>query len=162
MTSVPHHDEPDIYEVIAEALIAASKAHMEASAHFEDGLKRIRHCLDLHRQSEEVMERSLAAETEAAGLMAEAAELTRHNSQENIARAIALIAQVAESNRQARAMSAGAYALTRQASDEMLRGLAVWSEGTKSLQVGVERAATLLQQARRQPTNGDAPDTLAA
>ena len=161
-TPVPPPDEPDIYEALIEVLITASTAHLEASSHFEIGLKHIDQSLELHRHSEEVMEQSLAVEQEAARLMSEAVRLIRSDPQENITRAIALMADAGEVNRRARAISAGAYAITRQASDEMRQGLSIWGEGTAALRIGLERAATLLQQARRRQTNGDRPDAQAA
>ena len=161
-TPVLPPDEPDIYEALIEVLITASTAHLEASGYFEVGLKHIDQSIELHRHSEEVMERSFAVEQEAAGLMSEAVQLIQANPQENITRAIALIAEASEVNRQARAISAGAYALTRQASDEMRQGLSVWNEGTAALRIGLDRAATLLQEVRRHQSNGGTPDAQAA
>ena len=155
---IPPRGDPDIYDALANALIETSRAHLEASAHFEAALPHIDHSINLHKQVEEIMQRSLAAESGAAASIAEAARLIRENSQENIARALELIAEVTAANEQARSISAGSYALTMQASEEMRLGLSAWREGTEALRVGVERATTLVQEARNHQTNGGNPE----
>ena len=159
---IPPTGDPETYDALANALIVANSAQLEASERFEAGLRNIEHSLNLHKQIEEITQRSFSAESGAAGLIIEAARLIRENPQENIARALELIAEVMAANEQARSISAGSYALTRQASGEVTQGLSAWHEGTEALRVGIERATTLVQEARNYQSNGGNPDAAAA
>ena len=49
-TPLPPPDEPDIYESLIDALIAASTAFREASPHFEAALPRLRRAFELHEE----------------------------------------------------------------------------------------------------------------
>ena len=162
MTNLPPPDEPDIYEGLINALIAASTAHREASERFQVGLPYINRSFELHRQVHAIMEESRTASEEATEILLEAVSLVQDDPQGNIVRAMALSAQATAASRRARAISAETAALTQQASVEFTRGMGIWNQGSESLRVGLERATTLLQQARRRPTNGDAPDALTA
>ena len=162
MTSLPPPDEPHIHETLIAALIAASTAHLEASSYFEAALPHLGQARELDDQSQVVRNESIAAIDRAADLMLEVAALVQEDPPGNITQAIALMSDVKDADRRAPALSAGAAALTRQASVELEQGLTIWHEGTQALRVGLERASTLLQEGRRRQTNGDAPDALTA
>ncbi len=49
MTNLPPPDEPDIYEGLVNALIAASRAYREALVHFQAALPRVHDILELHQ-----------------------------------------------------------------------------------------------------------------
>ena len=160
MTSLPPPDEPDIYESLINALVAASTAFRESSPYFEAALPYMRRALELDRQVQDISEESAAVSEQATALLLEAVAMVQANPQGNVIEALALSAQATSHSRQARTISSRATALTAQASVQMLQGLEIWGRGSESLRVGLERATTLLQQARRRQTNGDAPDAL--
>ena len=159
---IPPSGEPDIYEALANALLAASKAHLDASAHFEAALPRLRQARELDDQCQIIRDESIVWVNRAADLMLEVASLARADLQGNIGQAMRLMSDVKDADRRAQALSAGATALTRQASAEVEQGLSIWHEGTETLRVGLERAATLLQEARNHQANGDNPEAQAA
>ncbi|MDE2785908.1 MAG: hypothetical protein OXL37_04525 [Chloroflexota bacterium] len=155
---IPPSGEPDIYEALANALLEASRAHLEASGYFEAALPRLRQARELDDQCQILREESLAMVNRSADLMLEVGSLARADLQGNIAQALALMSDVKEIDRRARALSAGASALLWQASGEAEQGLSIWREGTDALRIGLERAATLLQEASNHQANGDNPD----
>ncbi len=162
MTNLPPPDEPDIYEGLINALIAASTAHREASERFQVGLPYVHRAFELHEQVRQIVEESNVAWEESTELLLEAVGLVQADPQGNIVRAMALSAQASVASRRARAISEQTTVLMQQASAEFMRGMEVWNEGSESLRVGLERATTLLQSARRRETNGDNPDALTA
>lgn len=46
----PTPGEPDIYESLADALLTASTAFLEAEPHFRVGMTHLRNCAELDRQ----------------------------------------------------------------------------------------------------------------
>ncbi len=162
MTSLPPQDEPNIYEALADALIAASTAFLEAEVHFDASRPYMDQSLELLRQSELIDNEANATSERAYDLMSEYRELTDADPRGNIDQARALMAEVLETRRRTQALRAGAVALTQQALAESRQGQTIRDKGTRALRIGLERATTLLQQARRRPTNGDAPDALTA
>ena len=161
-TPLPPPDEPDIYEALINALIAASTAFREASPHFEAALPHMRRAFELDREVQDRLEESVAVSERATELLLEAVALVQADPLGNITEALALSAQATVISRQARDISAQSTALTARSSIEMTQGLEIWHRGSESLRVGLERATTLLQAARRHQTNGDAPDALTA
>ena len=159
---IPPRGDPDIYDALANALIEASRAHLEASAHFEAALPHLRQASELDNQSQIIRNESIDMIGRSADLMLEVARLMQADPSGNIAQAIALMSEVKDADRRAQALSAGSAALTRQASGEVTQGLSAWREGTEALRVGVERATTLVQEARNHQTNGGNPDAAAA
>lgn len=162
MTSLPPPDEPDIYESLINALVAASTAFREASPYFAAALPHMRRSIELDRQVQDIVEESIGISERATELLLEAVALVQADPQGNVAEALALSAQATATSRRARNVSAQATGITAQATVEMLRGVEIWHEGSESLRVGLERATTLLQAVRRPQTNGDAPDALTA
>ena len=161
-TRVPTPGEPDIYESLADALFTASTAFLEAEPHFRAGLAHMRNCTELDRQVGLIDQQAHRASAEAHQLISEYTELMQSDPQGNLERARALMAEVREKHTQTEALLAGAAALTREASAETMKGLAIWGVGADALRAGLERATTLLQQARRHHTNGGTPDAQAA
>ena len=161
MVTLPPEGEPDIYEVLIEVLIIASTAHVEAYGHFRDGLQHIKHSIDLYRQAGDLEGEMHAAADEAEALLSEGVALLDADAQGNLAPARAKFAEMREIHRRGRALSAGASALTREASAEITKGLEIQEEGTHALRIGLERATTLLREARRHQTNGDTPEAAA-
>ena len=161
-TPVPTPGEPDIYASMADALLTASKAFLEAEPHFRAGLAHMRNCTELDRQVGLIDQQAHRASVEAHLLISEYTDLMRADPQGNLERARDLMAEVREKHIQTEALLAGAAALTREASAETMKGLEIWGTGAAALRVGVERATTLLQQARRHHTNGGTPDAQAA
>ena len=162
MTNPPPPDEPDIYEGLINALIAASTGFREASVHFEAGLPHMRRAFELHEEVRLIIDEAYPVSAEATTLLLEAVVLVQADPQGNAAQALALSARVTADLNRARTAAPQVSALLQQASTEMLDGIAIWNQGSESLRVGLERATTLLQSARRRPTNGDNPDALTA
>ena len=102
---IPPSGEPDIYEPLANALLEASRAHSEASAYFEAALPQLRQARELDDQCQILREESLAMVNRSADLMLEVASLARADLQGNIAQAQALMSDVKETDRRARAVS---------------------------------------------------------
>ena len=161
-TPVPTPGEPDIYEVLLDALIAASTAFLDAESHFQASYPYMTQSIALHGQADLVSEQARRASHDASGLMAEYLALMQDNPQENLARARDLMAEVRDAHDRAQALYAGSLALSRQALVETEQGMAIWNDGAQALRTGLERATTLLQQARRHHTNGGTPDAQAA
>ena len=159
---LPPPDEPDIYESLINALIAASTAFREASPHFEAALPHMRRALELDREVQVMLEESAAVSERATELLLEAVALVQADPLGNITEALTLSAQATAVSRQARDISAQSTASTALATVEMTQGLEIWHRGSESLRVGLERATTLLQAARRRQANGDASDALTA
>ena len=162
MTSVPHQDEPDIYESLADALIAASTAYLDADPYYEAGMTHLRQASELDQKSEELAVQAGMIMEQAYTLFSEYCALTGTDPQQNIDQARELMVEIRDLHRQERALRGGAAALGRQSLSETMQGMEIRAKGHEALRTGLERAATLLQQARRRPTNGDTPDTLAA
>ena len=162
MTTLPPPGEPDIYEALIEAMIIASTAHLEADVYFRDGLKHLKHAIELYRQMAAVEGEMHAAADEAEALLSEGVALLDADPKGNLAQARAKFAEMREVHRRGRSMSAGASALMREASAEITKGLEIRDEGTHALRIGLERATTILQEVRRHQTNGDTPDATAA
>ena len=161
-TPLPFPDEPDIYESLIDALIAASTAFREASPHFEAALPRMRRAFELDRDVQVMVEESAAVSERATELLLEAVALVQTDPLGNITEALALSAQATAISRRARDISAQSTSLTARASIKMAQGMETWHRGSESLRVGLERSTTLLQAAWRSQTNGDAPDALTA
>lgn len=161
-TPVPTPGEPDFYESLADALLTASAAFLEAEPHFRVGMAHLRNCVELDRQVDLIDQQVRRVSTEAQQLASESIELTQADLPGNLARVRELMAEFREKHDQISALLAGAAALTREATAETTKGLEIWGVGSAALRVGLERAATLLQQARRRQTNGGTPDALAA
>ena len=159
---VPTPGEPDIYESLADALFTASTAFLDAEPHFRDGLAHMRNCAELDRQVGVIDQQAHRASAEAHQLLSEYTDLMQADPQGNLVRARELMAVVREKHTQTEALLAGAAALTREATAETMKGLEIWGVGAAALRVGLERATTLLQQARRHHTNGGTPDAQAA
>ena len=162
MTALPPPGEPDIYEGLANALIAASNAFLEAEPHLDAALPHLRNAVELDRQCGDILDLMLVVSSEAEALLVEGVALLDADPQGNLAQARAKFAEMREAHRRGRALSAGASALTREANAEVTKGLAIWREGTYALRTGLERATTILQEVRRHQTNGDTPDAAAA
>ena len=160
MTSLPPPDEPDIYESLINALIAASTAFRESSPYFEAALPRIRRAFELHQEVQLAIDAAYPASAETTALLLEAVALIQADPRGNAERALALSAQATAELNRARAVAPQISPLLQQASIEMLEGMEIWHQGSESLRVGLERATTLLQAVRRPQTNGDAPDAL--
>ena len=158
-TPLPPPNEPDIYESLINALIAASVGFREASPHFEAALTHMRQAFELDREVQEIVEESAAVSEHATELLLEAVAMVQADPRGNITEALALSAQATAISRRARDTSAQSTALTARASIEMTQGLEVWHRGSESLRIGLERATTLLQAARGRQTNGGNPDT---
>ena len=162
MTSLPPPGEPDIYESLIGVLVAASTAFRESSPYFEAALPRIRRAFELHEEVRLAIDAAYPASTETTALLLEAVALIQADPRGNAERALALSAQATAELHRARAAAPQVSPLLQQASIEMLEGMEIWHHGSELLRVGLERATTLLQAARRPQTNGDAPDALTA
>ena len=162
MTSLPPPDEPDIYESLINALIAASSGFREASTHFEAALPHMRRALELDRQILDIIEESGSVSADTTSRLLEAVRLVQDDPRRNVTEALAMTAHVTAELRRARSITAQSAVLNAHASVEMVRGLETWHQGSESLRTGLERATTLLQAARRPPTNGGNPDTTVA
>jgi hypothetical protein len=161
-TQVPPPDEPDIYESLINALIAASTGFREASVHFEAGLPHMRRAFELHEEVRLIIDAAYPVSAETTTLLLEAVALIQADPQGNATQALALSAQVTADLNRTRTVAPHVPALLQQASTETLDGIAIWNQGSESLRIGLERATTLLQAARRRQTNGDMPDALTA
>lgn len=162
MTSVPHQDEPDIYESLADALIAASTAYLDADPYYEAGMTHLRQARELDQQGGELAVQAGLIMEQAYTLFSEYRALTDTNPQQHIDQARELMVEILDLHRREQALRAGVAALGRESLSETMQGMEIRAKGHEALRTGLERATTLLQQARQRPTNGDAPDTLAA
>ena len=162
MTSLPPPDEPDIYGSLINALVAASTAFRESSPYFEAALPRIRRAFELHQEVQLAIDAAYPASAETTALLLEGVALIQADPRGNAERALALSAQATAELNRARAAAPQVSPLLEQASIEMLEGMEIWHRGSESLRVGLERATTLLQAARRPQTNGGNPDAPAA
>ena len=162
MVTLPPPGEPDIYEGLASALIAASNAFLEAEPHLDAALPHLRQAVELDRQCGDILDLMLAASSEAEALLAEGIALLDANPRENLWEARTKFEEMRDYHRRGRALSAGASALTREANAEVTKGLTIWREGTNALRTGLERATVIFQEVRRHQTNGDTPEAAAA
>ena len=84
MTSVPYQGEPDIYESLAEALIAASTAYLDADPYYEAGMTHLRQASELDQHSEELAVQAGLIMEQAYTLFSEYRALTDTDPQRNI------------------------------------------------------------------------------
>ena len=159
---IPPTGKPETYDALANALIEVSSAHREASKHFEAALPHLRQASELDGQSQIIRDEVTVMNSRSTALMLEFLSLVQADPHGNIAQTDALMSEAKAVDRRAQALFVNACALTTQASEEMRRGLSVWHEGTAALRVGMERATTLVQEARNHQSNGGNPDAAAA
>ena len=162
MTTLPPPDEPDIYEALLAALVQASETIRVANAAYAAALPLLRQAMEMLQRQTVLMEQVGELSNRARLASREAESLANQDRPETMRQARTLFEQAAELHGEAAAVARRIYFAMMQASPLMLQGVAATLAASEEHRIGLERASTLLQQARRRQTNGDRPDAQAA
>ena len=162
MTTLPPPDEPDIYEALLAALVQASETIRVANAAYAAALQSLRQAMEMAAREPELLDQLGELYNRAHIAYRDAASMAHQGGAERMQQAETLFEQAAGLRREAAVLARQINLSVQQASALMLQGVAATLAASEEHRIGLERATSLLQQARRRQTNGDRPDAQAA
>ncbi len=162
MTSLPPPDEPDIYEVLIDVAVQAGETIRVANEAYAAALQPLRRAMEMLPQQTVLMEQVGELSNRARLASREAESLANQDGPEAMRQARILFEQAAELHGEAAEVARQIYFSMMQASPLIQQGVEEILAASEEHRIGLARATSLLQQARRRRTNGDAPDTRAA
>ena len=162
MTTLPPPGEPDIYQSLLDAMVQASQTMRTANAAYAAALQPLRQAMERIGQHTAMLEQVGNLSTRAQEASREALSVPLDDSPERMRYAAALFGQAADLHHEAAAVAREIHLSMLQASPLLMQGIEMMLVASEEHRIGLERATTLLQQARRHQTNGGRPDAQAA
>ena len=143
-------------------MVQASETLRAANAAYAAALQPLRQAMEMLPQQTVLMEQVGELSNRARLASREAESLDNQDRPETMRQARILFEQAAQLHGEAAAVARQIYLAMMQASPLFLQGIAASLAASEEHRIGLERATSLLQQARRRQTNGDRPDAQAA
>lgn len=162
MTTLPPPGEPDIYQSLLDAMVQASQTMRTANAAYAAALQPLRQAMESIGRTGELMEQAGELSDRAHEISQAAHNHTDQADQAGLLESGRMFRRAAELHGEARVLARQSYFAILQASPLIMEGVAAMLEASEEHRIGLERATTLLQQARRHQTNGGRPDAQAA
>lgn len=162
MTTLPPADEPDIYESLLNAMVQASGTMRAANAAYAAALQPMRQAMERIGRHTALLEQVGELSDRASAASREALAMPLRDSPERMRQAAAMFGQAAELHREAAVTAREIHFSMLPASPLLMQGIEMMLAASEEHRIGLERAVTLLQQARRHQSNGGAPDVAAA